>query len=141
MYFVVTAKYNKMQENGLVKPVKEQYLFDAVSFVEAETRSIEELTPYISGEFTVDAIKRSRISEIFNPDSDKFYLVKVGFIHLDEKNGMEKRSITPILVGASNFIEAYDTFIEGMEGTMADFEIISISESPILEYFSAKLAC
>ncbi|MDE7345331.1 MAG: DUF4494 domain-containing protein [Muribaculaceae bacterium] len=140
MYFIVTAKYDKTQENGLVKPVKEQYLFDCVSFVDAETRAIEELSPFISGDFTIDAIKRSRISEIFNPESDKFYLAKVGFITLDEKSGIEKRSTSQILIGASDFKEAYDTFLDGMKDTVADFEVISIAEFPILEYFPTKVA-
>ena len=138
MYFIVTAKYDKLQENGLVKPVKEQYLFDCISFVEAETRAIEELTPFISGEFTIDAIKRSRISEIFNPDSDKFYLAKVGFVTLDEKAGVEKRTISQILVGANDFDTALQIFKEGMSGTLADYEVVSLSESQILEYFPFK---
>lgn len=142
MYFIVNVKYDKMQENGIVKPVKEHYLFDCLSFVEAETRAIEELTPYISGEFTIDAIKRCRVAELFNADtdSDRWYKVKVAFITLDEKTAVEKKSVSTILVRADDFGEAYERFMEGMRGTMADFEIVSISETPILDYFPVKLA-
>lgn len=141
MYFISTLKYNKMQENGVIKPVKEQYLFDALSFVEAETRAIEELTPYISGEFTVDAIKKTRISELFlNMDGEKFFKAKTAFINLDEKTGQEKKSNVDILVQANTFDEAYERFKERMKGTLADFELVSLSETPILEYFPVK-AC
>lgn len=142
MYFIATAKYDKMQENGAVKTVKEQYMFDALSYTECESRVIEELTPYISGEFTIDAIKKTRIAELFNVESEsgKWYKVKVAFITIDEKTAQEKKSVSAILVNADNFSEAYESFNDGMRGTMADFEIVSISETPILDFFPAKLA-
>lgn len=139
LYFEVKATYDKMTENGLVKKVTEPYLLDALSFTEAESRAIEELTPFISGEFTVKACKRTPIAEIFNLSAERYYLAKVAFITIDEKTAQEKRSISQILVGSSNFKEAYDNFLEGMKGTMADFELVSLAETPILDVFSAKL--
>ena len=50
-------------ENGMNKKVTEPYLVDALSFTEAEARIIEEMTPFISGEFTVSDIKRANYSE------------------------------------------------------------------------------
>ena len=70
LWFEVKATYDKMTENGLVKKVTEPYLFDALSFTEAECRAIEELTPFISGEFTVQACQRTPIAEIFNIDAE-----------------------------------------------------------------------
>lgn len=126
-------RYEKMMENGAVKRVTEPYLVDALSFTEAEAKIIEKMTPYISGDFTVNAVKKTKISEIFNPDKDKFYLVKVGFIALDEKTATEKRSISEILVGAVDFDDAVAQFKYGMKGTMAEYDIVSISESAIME--------
>lgn len=40
-YFLSTVRYEKVMENGLQKAVSEQYLFDALSFTEAEARTIE----------------------------------------------------------------------------------------------------
>lgn len=140
LWFEVKATYDKMTENGLVKKVTEPYLFDALSFTEAENRAIEELTPFISGEFTVKACKRTPIAEIFNIDAERYYLAKVAFITLDEKSGAEKHSISQILVGASNFKEAYDNFLDGMKDTMADFELISLSETQIMDVYPAKLS-
>jgi hypothetical protein len=40
------------------KRVSENYLVDALSFTEAEARIIDEVTPFISGEFTVTDLKR-----------------------------------------------------------------------------------
>jgi hypothetical protein len=130
-----------MMENGALKKVTEPYMVDALSFTEAEARIIEELTPFVSGEFTVSAVKKTKISEIFWDDSaDKWYLVKVAFITIDEKTAAEKKSISQILVAGSDFKGAYDNFMEGMKGTMADFDIVSINETPIMDVYKAKLA-
>lgn len=140
-YFLSTVRYEKTMENGLNKTVSEQYLFDALSFTEAEARTIEELKPYISGEFTIPQIVKPRISELMlseDVSADRYYKVKVSFITLDEKSGAEKKTNSFILVQASDFKNAYDRFIEGMKGTMADYEIVSIVETQILDYYPAK---
>lgn len=137
LYFECRARYDKMQENGIVKKVTEAYLVDALTHSEAEARFIERVSPLISGEFEVSVVKKTKISEIFNPESDKFYLCKVAFVTIDEKTAQEKRSICPILVGAQNFGEACDLLVAGMKGTISDWDIVSVAESPILEYFPA----
>lgn len=136
LWFECKVKFDKMQENGSVKKVNEPYLVDALSFTEAEARIIEMITPYISGEFTISAVKKTKISEIFwNDNGDRFYMVKVMFITLDEKTAVEKKSASFILVQASDFKDALDKFVKGMNGTMADYEIASISETPLMDVF------
>ncbi len=139
-WFECKVRYDKLQENGAVKKVTEPYLVDALSFTEAEARIIDEQTPYISGEFSVSAVKRTKIAEIFwNEEGDKWYLVKVAFITIDERSGVEKRSTSQILVQAKDFKNALDTFLEGMKGTMADFEIVGINETPLIDVYKVKL--
>lgn len=140
-YFLSTVRYEKTMENGLNKTVSEQYLFNALSFTEAEARTIEELKPYISGEFTIPQIVKPRISELMlseDVSADRYYKVKVAFITLDEKTGAEKKTNSFILVQASDFKNAYYRFTEGMKGTMSDYEIVSIVETQILDYYPAK---
>ncbi|MDE6416179.1 MAG: DUF4494 domain-containing protein [Duncaniella sp.] len=139
-WFECKVRYDKTMENGAIKKVTEPYLVDALSFTEAEARIIEEMTPFISGEYSVSAVKRTKIAEIFRDDSaDRWYLVKVAFITIDEKTAAEKRAVSQILVAATGFKGAYDRFMEGMKGTMADFEIVSISETPIMDVYAANL--
>lgn len=139
-WFECKVRYDKTMENGALKKVTEPYLIDALSFTEAEARIIEEITPFISGEFSVSAVKRTKIGEIFWDDSaDKWYLVKVAFITIDEKTAVEKKTTSLILVAASDFKGAYDNFMEGMKGTMADFDITSITETPIMDVYKVKL--
>lgn len=139
-WFECKVAYRKIMENGAEKKVNDTFLVDALSFTEAESRIIEEITPYISGEFSVSAVKRTKISEIFWDDSaDKWYLVKVAFITIDEKTAQEKKSNSLILVAASDFKGALEHFIEEMKTTMADYEIVSITETPILDVYKVKL--
>lgn len=139
-WFECKVRYDKMMENGVVKKVTEPYLVDALSFTEAESRIIEEQTPFISGDFSVSAVKRTKISEIFwNDSADKWYLVKVAFVTIDEKTAVEKKTSTLILTAGNDLKDAYDNFMAGMEGTMADFEIQSIAETPLMDVYKAKL--
>lgn len=136
----VRARYDKMMENGVVKKIVEPYLVDALSCTEAEARVTEELTPYISGDFRISSVVTTKIAEIFWDESgDKFYKVKVNFITLDEKTATEKKNASYILVQASGFKQAYDNFIAGMHGTMADYEIEAITETKLVDVYKANL--
>ena len=140
LWFECKVRYERMAENGTVKKVNEPYLVDALTFTEAEARIIEKITPYISGDFSISAVKKTKVSEIFFDDrGDRFYMVKVNFITLDEKTGTEKKSSNFMLVQASDFPGALKKFEEGMKGTMADYEIASITETPLMDVFPFQL--
>ncbi|MDE5608582.1 MAG: DUF4494 domain-containing protein [Muribaculaceae bacterium] len=139
-WFECKVRYDKTMENGAQKKVNEPYLVDALSFTEAEARMIDEITPFISGDFSISAVKRTKIAEIFWDDSaDKWYLVKVAFITIDEKTAAEKKTTSLILVAANDFRGALDAFMLGMKDTMADFEIVSITETPLMDVYRMKV--
>lgn len=139
LWFECKVRYDKTQEDGSVKKVNEPYLVDALTFTEAEARIIEEMKPYISGEYSISSEKKTKISEIFFNEGDRYYLVKVNFITLDEKTNTEKKTTSQILVQAFDFEDAVSKFKEGMKGTMADYEIGSIAETMIMDVFGADL--
>lgn len=135
-WFECKVSYEKMLENGMQKKVTEPYLVDALSFTEAEARIIEEIKPYISGEFTIADIKRAKLSELFfNDDGDRFFKAKVMFITLDEKSGTEKKTAAQMLAQASDIKEALKVVEKGMEGTLADYVIASLTETNIMDVF------
>lgn len=139
-WFECKVRYDKMMDNGVPKKVNEPYLVDALSFTEAESRIIEEQTPYISGDFSVSAVKRTKISEIFRDDTaDRWYLAKVAFITIDEKTAAEKRTVSQILVAGSDFDSAYKNFRDGMKGTLADFDLVSLTETPLMDVYGMKV--
>ena len=135
-WFECKVSFEKVLENGMQKKVTEPYLVDALSFTEAEARIIEEIRPFISGEFTVTDIKRARLSELFfNENGDRFYKIKVYFITLDEKSGAEKKSNAQMLAQACTLKEAIAVLEEGMKGTMADYTIASVTETMLMDVF------
>lgn len=135
-WFECKISYDKQLENGLQKKVTELYLVDALSFTEAEARIIEEMKPYISGEFTISTIKRARINEIFfNDNGDRYFKAKVLFITLDEKKGKEKKTPVYMLAQACDINEAQSVIKKGMEGTLADYDVPDIIETKLMDVF------
>lgn len=134
------VSFDKTMSNGFNKRVTELYLVNALSFTEAEANITKEMQCFISGEFSVSAVKKSNISEIFFvEDGDRWYKVKVAYIEANEKNGEEKRVGQYILVQAKDFIGAYNNFMDGMKQSMADFEIESIVETKIMDVYDYNM--
>lgn len=128
-------------EDGIQKKVTETYTVDALSFSEAEERITEEMSSYISGEFTVQDIKKAAYGEIFFSDSDladKWYKAKLQFITIDEKTEKEKRSTISYLVQAGSFNGAVKNIDEVMGGTMIDYVISSVNETTLMDVFEHK---
>lgn len=137
-WFECKIRYDKIMENGMNKTVTAPYLVDALSFTEAESRIIEEMTPFISGEFTVSDIKRARYTELFESSeesADRWYKCKIYFITLDEKSGAEKKTAANILVQAADLRDAVKKLDEGMKGSMADYVIASVTETLIMDVY------
>ena len=140
-WFECKVRFEKTMETGLLKKVTETYMVDALSFTEAERRFIEEMKPYISGEFTVTDIRRSRLTEVLeaaDAAADRWFKAKVAYITLDEKTGGEKRTINNILVQAADFREALKNLDNAMKGTLGEWVIVSIAETPVMDIFRYK---
>ena len=126
-WFECKIRYEKLMENGMNKKVTEPYLVDALSFTEAEARIIEEMTPFITGEFTVSDIKRANYSELFPSEeeaADRWFKCKLIFITLDEKSGAEKKTSTQVLVQAADLRDAVKKLDEGMRESKDQVQVI-----------------
>ena len=125
-----------MLETGVQKTVTEPYLVDALSFTEAEARIIEEIKPYISGEFTISDIKRAKFSDtFFNETGDRYFRAKLYYITLDEKSGSEKKTAVNMLVQATLLKEAVEIIETEMKKTMIDYSIASVTETALMDVF------
>lgn len=137
-YYEVKIQYQKMQEDGKEKKVTEQYVVEALSFTEAEARIIEEMTPYISGEFDVVSEKIAPYNEAFVSDrveDDKWFVVKVSFITLDEKTNKENKHSVRYLVQAATSELALDYTKEMFSHGMSDYSIDAVQDTATLEVF------
>lgn len=141
-WFECKVKFERTMQDGALKKVCEPYLVEALNFTEAERRIIEELSPFISGEFEVSNISRARYAEVFETvedSADKWYKAKLVFITLDEKSGKEKKTSHNMLVQASDFHDALKRLDEGMKGSMADYTVAAINETALLDVYHQKL--
>lgn len=140
-WFECKIKYQRTMENGMVKNVNEPYLVDAINFTEAERRIIEEIAPFMTGDFQVSDIKRARFAEIYETieeSADKWFKAKLVFMSLDEKSGKEKKSSHNVLVQSADLRDAVKRIDEGMKGSMMDYEIASVAETPIMDVYHYK---
>ena len=138
MWFECKIRYEKVMEDGLQKKVNENYVVDALSFSEAETRITEEMSAYISGEFEVADIKKAAYKEIFFTDdniADKWYKAKLQFITIDEKTEKEKRSSVNYLVQAGTLKGAVGNIESVMGTTMIDYVIAAVNETTLMDVF------
>lgn len=142
-WFECKIKYEKTMDNGQVKKVTEPYLVDAINFTEAEKRIIEEMTPFMTGEFQVADIKRARYAELFETpgdEADRWFKCKLTFVTLDEKSGAEKKTSQNVLVQSGDLRGAIKRLDEGMKGSMMDYVISSVAETPIMDVYHYQQA-
>ena len=137
-FYEVKVQYRKLLEDGKEKKVTEQFVVEALTFTEAESRIIEEMAPYVSGEFDVVSEKIAPYNEIFlseNSTDDKWFVSKVGFITLDEKTAKEKKHTFRYLVQAETSEKAIDYTKEMFSHGMSDYSIEAVQDTPTLEVF------
>ena len=135
-WFTVKVKYTRQLENGTFKRVSEPYLLAAMSFTDAEARIYEELGARIRGEFNVIWISRTELHDIFvYDDADVWYKCKITYDKVDEDGEKSKKIAQQFLVSAHSVKDAFDRIQESMAAYMVDFEIPSITVSPIVEIF------
>ena len=138
IWFECKIAYEKVAEDGLQKKVTETYVVDALSFTEAEERIMEEMSSYISGEFTLKNLTIAPYKEIFFSDeemADRWYKTKLQFITIDEKTEKEKRSNVNYLVQAGTLKGAVNNIESVMGTTMVDYVIASIAETQIMDVY------
>ncbi len=142
-WFTTKVRYQKTMEDGTEKVVTETYLVDALSFTEAESAIIDEISVYVSGEFKVSGIAKANYLEIYFSDmdeDDKWYKAKVSLITIDEKSGKEKRNNVNYLVQANSLQRALRYMEEVLGGTMNDCEIVGLTDTPLMDVFEHHAA-
>lgn len=133
------VRLNRMEADGTVKRVTEQYLVDAVTFAEAEGRMVKELHDEVDDGFDVAAIRRTSYVEAVRSgkdDADTWFKAKVNFITVDEKSGREKRHACHYIIEAADFDDARKAIGEHLRGTLVDHEIAPVDKTKIVDVFA-----
>ena len=136
IWFECKVRYEQTQEDGLEKMVTETYVYKAADFGDAYDKATKDMSTFISGEFGITGMKIAQYGDVFIQDErteEKFYRVKVNFIVLDEKTNKEKKIAQYYLVNADSVEKARKYTDTALSQTMADFIIVSVQETMIID--------
>ena len=136
LWFECKVRYEQTQEDGLEKMVTETYVYKAADFGDAYDKATKDMSTFISGEFGITGMKIAQYGDVFIQDErteEKFYRVKVNFIVLDEKTNKEKKIAQYYLVNADSVEKARKYTDTALSQTMADFIIVSVQETMIID--------
>lgn len=134
-WFEVKVKFNKLDSNGEEKATTESYLFDSVTWTESEARTLKELSQVISGEFSIESIKKTKYAEVFAYNSGEYWFKVVSDIISIDDTGKEMKNKINSLIMADDLECALARFKEKMNDCCVPFAIASISISNILDVF------
>ena len=136
-WFESKVKYKKVSESGNEQMVTENFLLDAVSFTDAETRMIKKMQEMVKGgEFMVVDIKKSKIAEIFPFDNGEWwYKVTINMVTVDEEAGREKKLRTYYLIMADDINEVLKRLDESLSYLVIPYVVTAIAVSTIVDVF------
>lgn len=140
-WFQSKVKYHRVAESGNEAMVTEQFLFDAVSYTDAEARTIKQMMEMCKGgQFTIDTITKPRIAEVFPFGSGQWWFkATINMVTIDEEAGKEKRIKTFYLIMADDIKEALQRLDESLSYLVIPYVITAIVISPIVEVFPYNL--
>lgn len=131
-WYYSKIRYQREDEAGTLKTIKEAYLIDAVSYTEAEAR-VFEIVASNTPEFQIDKISKMKLAEVFiEPDVETWFKAKVQYISFDESSQKEKKTAHFILINAIDPGQVYKLLKEKL-GSLNDYEITDINLTDILE--------
>ena len=135
-WFECKVKYTKVLESGKEQTVTENFLLDAVSFTDAETRIIRQLQQMVKGEFNVTDIKKSKIAEVFPYDNGEWWFkATINLVTIDEEAGKEKKLRTYYIVMADDIKQALARLDESLSYMVIPYVVSSIAVSTIVDVF------
>lgn len=135
-WFECKVKYTKITDSGKELVATENFLLDAVSFTDAETRMIRQMQQMIKGEFNVTDIKKSRIGEVFPFENGEWWFkATVNLVTVDEEAGKEKKFRTYYLIMADDIREALERLEESLSYMVVPYVVSAIAVSTIADVF------
>lgn len=134
-WYQVKIKFQEVVEDDRVKNITEAYLFDAVSYTDAEAKAYD----YFAGSkpaFELQSITKMKLAEVFLQESgaEIWFKIRVQYIIFDEKTKQEKKTAVTMLINAHNVKDAYES-VDQRLGSMDDYIISDVNATKILDVF------
>lgn len=136
-WFESKVKYNKVSQSGNEQMVTENFLLDAVSYTDAETRTIRQMQELVrGGEFQIVDIKKSRIAEVFPYENGEWWFkATINLVTVDEEAGKEKKMRTYYLIMADDIKEALARLEESLSFLVIPYVVSALAVSTIVDVF------
>jgi hypothetical protein len=135
-WYECKVKYLKIDQGGFERNVSDNYLIDAVSYTDAESRIFEIMKEITRGDFQVMNIKRSNVSEVISKnDGEWWFKAKINMVTIDEEAGKEKKATNYILIMANDLKDAFHQLEEGLSYMLVPYVTTAIQLSTIAEVF------
>lgn len=133
MWYKSTITFVQQDDKGQNIKRTQQYLFDAVSYTDAEARTYQYCAEELK-EFSVTNITKQTLNELFFIESagDIWFKVKVSYIVFDERSAKEKRVPFHFMLNAIDVKETHDMLVSKL-GTVQDYFIESIVSTAIVD--------
>ncbi len=114
----------------------EQFVLDAYTYTESETRMVEILEAEGIRPFEITQITKTNLVEVIRfADCDKWFKVKVALTTVDESKGTEKEANQFLLVSAADVKDAYEKVKTHMNVVHVGYLIPSVVYQKISEVF------
>jgi hypothetical protein len=135
-WYECKVKYLKLDQGGFETKVNDNYLIDAVSYTDAESRIFEIMKEITRGDFQIVTIRKSTITEVVaKNDGEWWYRAKISMVTIDEEKGKEKKATQFILVMADDIHDALKQLEEGLSYMLIPYATTAISLSNIADVF------
>ncbi|MBX2951924.1 MAG: DUF4494 domain-containing protein [Leadbetterella sp.] len=132
-WFQAKIKFVQEDEKGVARNVGQVYLFDAVSYTDAEARAYQHLAAEVP-DFQLTGLTKMKLNEVYFEEnsSEIWFKCKVSYIVFDEKSQREKKVPYTFLLNAHTIKDAY-IILESKLGTVQDYIITDIGATKILD--------
>lgn len=137
-WFEAKVKYMRVGEDGRERKVSEMYLIDAMSYTEAESRTVSEMETIVKGDYYIPSLKKSNITEVVTSEDerdDRWYKAKIAIIDADEVSGKEKSSYQYYLVAAADTNRALENIERALATFVVPYEVAGINDTKFMDVF------
>jgi hypothetical protein len=126
-------RFQQQDEKGNNKTINQVYLFDAVSYTDAEARSYNYFAAELQ-EFQLVGLTKMKFNEVFFIDNnaETWWKCRVQYLVFDEKTQNEKKVPFVMLLNANDIKECYALLVEKL-GSVQDYIISDINATKILD--------
>ena len=132
IWFNCTIKYQKLNEEGILQPVSEQLLVNALNFTEVENKIIASKSEEIRGEFFITRISKDNLEDIVKTGSEDYWFkAKVIIVDITD-SGKEKKFTKFFYISSFNFVKATEEMEKYLKNAyLVDCYINSLSLTKI----------